>query len=162
MKLYEEIDLIENAINKILYGEEEIDLEALDNLMQAKTETIANGLETLCKIRARKQGEINAIKDEITRLKEKADRETKALDRLESYMQSMFLRSGEKKITAGTFTLSTRTSTSVLLEPEFNVPEYMRTKTVVEPDKTAIKEALKEGKQIAGASLATKENLQIR
>lgn len=162
MKLYEEIDLIESAIADILYGEDEINVEALDNLMQAKTETITNGLEALCKIRARKQGEINAIKDEITRLKEKAERETKALERLESYMHSMFLRSGEKKIIAGTFTLSTRTSTSVWLSPEFNVPEYMRTKTVVEPDKVAIKEALKDGKQIAGASLTTKENLQIK
>lgn len=162
MKLYEEVNMIENAINEILCGEDDIDIEALDNLMQVKQDTIARGLESLCKIRARKQVEIAALKEEANRMKEKADRETRSLERLESYMHNMFLRSGEKKIEAGTFTVSTRISNSVWLAPEFNAPEYMRTKTTTEPDKVAIKEALKAGVEIPGASLTTKENLSIR
>lgn len=162
MKLYEEVDLIENAINEMLYGEEDLDVVALDNLMQAKTETIERGLESLCKIRARKQADVTALKDEAKRMAEKAAREEKALDRLESYMLSMLARSGEKKLTAGTFTVGTRASTSVWVAPDFNNPAYMRTTTTTAPDKTAIKEALKNGVAIDGAYLTTKDNLAIK
>ncbi len=162
MKLYEEVELIENAINDMLYGEDEIDIEALDNLMQAKADTIASGMESLCKIRARKQADVVALKEEATRMKEKADREAKSLERLEQYMLSMLKRSGEAKLTAGTFTVGTRMSNSVWLDADFNNPEYMRTKTTVEPDKVAIKDALKNGVIIPGASITTKENLAVR
>lgn len=162
MKLYEEVEMIENAINEILYGEQEPDTDALNNLMQAKADTIANGLEYLCKIRARKENDIAALKAEATRMKEKAEREEKALLRLESYMTDMLKRSGEKKLTAGTFTIGTRESTSVWLSDDFNVPEYMRTTTTTAPDKGAIKEALKNGAVIPGAALAVKENLAIK
>ena len=162
MTLYDEINLIEDAINDMLYGEEELNIEALDNLMQAKTDTIANGLEALCKIRARKQSDIAALKAEATRMKEKADREERSLERLEDYILSMLKRSGESKVNAGTFTVGTRTSNSVWVAPDFNNPEYMRTTTTTAPDKVAIKEALKNGIKIDGASITTKENLAIK
>ena len=108
MKLYEEVEMIETAINEILYGEGDIDVEALDNLMQVKADTIANGLENLCKIRVRKQADVNALKEEATRMKEKADREAKSLERLEDYIYSMLKRSGEPKLNTGTFTVGTR------------------------------------------------------
>lgn len=161
-KLYEEVEMIENAINDMLYGEEEIDVTALDNLIKAKTETIANGLEYLCKIRARKESDIAALKAEATRMKEKAEREAKALVRLEEYILSMLKRSGESKVNAGTFTVGTRISNSVWVAPDFNNPEYMRTTTTTAPDKLAIKEALKNGIKIDGASITTKENLAIK
>lgn len=162
MKLYEEVNLIEDAINNILYGEEDIDTVALDNLMQAKTETITNGLEALCKIRARKENDIAALKAEAKRMTEKAEREEKALTRLESYMMDMLLRSGETKLTTGTFTVSTRASTSVYVAPDFNNPEYMRTTTTSAPDKLKIKEALQAGISIDGAGLQIKTNLAVK
>ena len=160
--LYSEVEMIESAINDMLYGEEDIDITALDNLMQAKTDTIERGLESLCKIRARKQGEITALLDEIKRLSEKSEREAKALVRLEEYILSMLKRSGESKVNAGTFTVGTRISNSVWVSPDFNNPEYMRTTTTTAPDKLAIKEALKNGIKIDGASITTKENLAIK
>lgn len=162
MHLYQEIDMIEDAINDMLYGEEELNIDALDELLKIKADTIANGLEALCKIRARKQGEITALLDEIKRLSEKSEREAKALVRLEEYILSMLKRSGESKVNAGTFTVGTRISNSVWVAPDFNNPEYMRTTTTTAPDKLAIKEALKNGIKIDGASITTKENLAIK
>ena len=162
MKLYEEVEMIESAISDLLYGEEEPDKTALDNLIHAKVDTIANGLEALCKIRTRKLSDVAVLRDEAKRILEKADRELKALDRLDDYILSMLKRSGESKLNTGTFTVGTRISNSVYLVPDFNVPEYMRTKTTTEPDKIAIKEALKNGIVIDGASLTTKENLAIK
>lgn len=162
MKLYEEVDLIEDAINNILYGEEEIDIEALDILLKTKTETIERGLESLCKVRARKEADIAALKAEATRMREKAESEERALVRLEQYMLDMFKRSGEKKLTAGTFTIGTRTSNSVWVSPDFNDPKYMRTTTTTAPDKLALKEALKAGAKIDGAYMVEKENLAVK
>jgi hypothetical protein len=162
MTLYEEVEVVENAINDMLYGENDLDIDALDNLMQAKQDTIERGLESLCKIRARKESDVAALKAETTRLKEKAEREERALTRLEQYMMNLLKRSGEKKVTAGTFTVGTRLSNSVYLSADFNVPEYMRTTTTTAPDKLAIKEALKNGVVIPGAALTTKENLAVK
>ena len=162
MKLYEEVNMIEDAINELLYADGDIDIDAIDNLVQAKQETIANGLESLCKIRARKQSEIDALRAESNRLSEKAERESNALLRLEQYIMSMLARSGEKKITAGTFTVGTRVSSSVWVSPEFNNPEFMRTNTTTAPDKVALKQALQEGRVIDGAYLVNKENLNIK
>lgn len=160
--LYDEVDMIENAINDILYGDDEISLDALDNLVQVKQETLARGLESLCKIRARKELTIAALKAEIARLTGRAATETHALERLENYIMDVYKRSGEKKVEAGTFVVSTRVSTSVWVSPEFNNPEFMRTNTTTTPDKMAIKEALKSGRAIDGATLTQKENLQIK
>lgn len=162
MKLYEEIELIENAINDILYADGDIDMDALNNLMAAKTETIERGMESLCKIRARKMADLTAIKTEAQRLLDKADREIKALERLEQYMMDMLARSGQPKLTAGTFTVGTRASTSVYVAPDFNNPEYMRTATTSAPDKVKIKEAIQAGAVIDGAHLVTKTNLAVK
>ena len=162
MTLYDEVNLLEDAINNILYGEEEIDVEALDILLKTKTETIERGLESLCKVRARKEADIAALKAEATRMREKAESEERALVRLEQYMLDMFKRSGEKKLTAGTFTIGTRTSNSVWVSPDFNDPKYMRTTTTTAPDKIALKEALKAGAKIDGAYMVEKENLAVK
>lgn len=161
-KIYEDIDMIESAIDGILYGEDEIDLEALDNLMKAKAETVANGLEYLCKIRANKLATIAAIKAEGVRLAGRLATEDKALDRLEGYIMDVFKRSGEKSVDAGTFRVGTRISNSVWVAPDFNVPEFMRTKTTTEVDKLALRDALKAGQSIDGAYMVSKTNLSIK
>ena len=162
MTLYEEVDAIENAIAEMLYGDDELNIDALDTLLSARDATIQSGMESLCKIRARRIADIDAIKAEILRLGEKSARETRALARLENYIMNVLKRSGEPKITAGTFTVGTRKSTSVYVAPDFNNPEYMRVKTTTEPDKTAIRDALKSGAEIPGAYLTEKENLAIK
>jgi hypothetical protein len=162
MSLYSDVELIENAINEMLYGEEDIDIAALDNLLNAKTETIERGVETLCKIRARKESDIAALKAEATRMREKAESEERALVRLEQYIMDMYKRSGQQKLTAGTFTVGKRISTAVWVSPNFNNPEFMRTTTTSAPDKVAIKEALKSGRVIDGANLVERENLSVK
>lgn len=164
MSVYNEVEQIELAINEVLQGDEngDISLEALDILFQAKMTTIQNGLETLSKIRANKIANIEALKAEAARMADKAKSEAKKLEGLENYMLDLLKKSGESKIEAGTFTVGTRKSQSVWTAPDFNVEGFMRTKTTVEPDKTAIKDALKAGQTIEGAFLVDKENLSVR
>lgn len=164
MKLYEEINAIEDAINSILFSEldDEEQQEALDNLMKAKTETIANGLEALCKIRARKQADIIALKTEAERLNTRAKQEERSLASLQEYMLSLLNRSGQPKVSAGTFNVGSRTSTVVFLDETFNDERYMRTTTKTEPDKVAIKEALQSGEHIEGANLYSVKHISIK
>lgn len=162
MSLYSDVEMLENAIDGLLYGDDPLDIAALDNLFQAKQQTIERGLESLCKVRARKEADIAALKAEATRMREKAESEERALVRLEQYMLDMFKRSGEKKLTAGTFTIGTRLSNSVWVSPDFNDPKYMRTTTTTAPDKLALKNALKSGIEISGAYLLEKENLAVK
>lgn len=162
MRLYDEIEMIENAINDILYADGDVDMDALNNLIAAKTETIERGLESLCKIRARKKADIETLKAESKRMDEKADREEKALTRLEQYMMDMLLRSGQTKLTTGTFTVGVRTSKSVWCAPDFNNPDYMRVTTTSAPDKLKIKDALESGIDIPGTGLQVKTNLAVK
>ena len=125
-------------------------------------DTIAHGLESLCKIRANKLATIDAIKAEIARLRERLAREDRALTGLEGYIMDVFQRSGQKSVDAGTFRVGTRISNSVWVDPNFNVPEFMRTTTTSEPDKIAIRDAIKEGRTIEGAYMVSKTNLSIK
>lgn len=162
--IYKEIEAIELAIDQVLQGDDEgnINLEALDILFKTKMDTIQNGLETLCKIRANKMATIEALKAEATRMSDKAKSEAKKLDGLENYMLSLLNASGEQKIDAGTFTVGQRRSQSVWTEPDFNLDGFMRVKETREPDKVALKDALKAGQVIPGAHLVEKTNLSIK
>ena len=51
-------------------------------------------------------------------------------------------------------------SVSVLVEPEFLPSEYVKTK--IEADKTLIKAAIKEGKEIDFAEIVNKQSIQIK
>lgn len=163
--IYADVDAIQSAIDSVIDGYEEFTPEVEESLailMKTKIDTIANGIEWLCKIRANKTTDIAGIKNEIARLQTQLKRAEKTIDWAESYVYSLLKASGEPKLTAGTFNVSTRKSTSVYVEPTFDNAEYMREKITRDPDKVALKEALKNGAEIPGAYLVEKENISIR
>jgi phosphoribosyl-ATP pyrophosphohydrolase len=92
-------------------------------------------------------------------LKAKADKTAEKLsDRIASAMQEF----GITKVEGETITLSFRKSTAIEIEAEeqLNV-EFMKFSKPV-PDKTAIKKAIEEGREVIGARLVTNQNLQIK
>lgn len=77
------------------------------------------------------------------------------------YMQAIE-QSGLQGIKGSVYRLSIRGTDVVKITDELVLPaEYVRTKTTIEPDKTAIKAALKEGVEIPGAELAKSYSLQV-
>lgn len=137
--------------------------EVSDNYEQAvelKDEIIALGLEKLCKVRANIKAEIEAFKSEEKRLNDRRKTLEKSLERAENYLMLIHKQSGNDKDVAGSFTISTRKSESVNLVDNFENENYGRYE--FKPDKTLIKQALKSGIEIDGASLEVKENLQVR
>ena len=106
---------------------------------------------------------IDAIDSEIDRLtaikKAKTNKIKSLKDRLSNAMQFL----GIDKYDLTLFNLSFRKSESVeVLEVELLDDEFKRSKTVVEADKTAIKKAIKDGRQVAGATIKESISLQVK
>jgi len=108
-----------------------------------------------------KESFITLINLEIDRLTALKKREQKTIERLENALLNAVKLFG--KFTVGFTTFGTRKSTSVEVTANVNdLPkEYKTVKVTEAPDKTAIKEALKNGIEIKGCSLVENENLKI-
>lgn len=162
MSIYNDVQAAEDLIRQsydlttgeILDEQQMVDAEAL------KAEIIAQGLEKLCKVRANKLADIASLKMEISRLSERAKRADAEVERLEDYINTIYQQGGELVQTAGSFTISNRKSTQVIVEPGFYDERFIKTTTSV--DKTELKKALTSGEIITGAHLQTNYNLQIR
>lgn len=104
----------------------------------------------------------DALKAEAARLASKARTAANRIAFLkERYLDAM-QRNGLQKIRGQVYALSVRKTDIVNILNEAKLPpEYIRVKTTAEPDKTAIKAALKEGQAIPGAELTKSYSLQV-
>lgn len=99
--------------------------------------------------------------EEIKRLQGVKNAAKKIQDTLKSRLSDAMQLFDKSKVEVGTFTLSFRKSTSVLIEDEASIPSrYVVVST--SPDKTKIKTDLSEGVDVPGASLVENRNLQIK
>lgn len=165
MKLYELTRQRQDLLNYIeSLDEEELQLsdavgdtlEALDGAILDKAETIAKYIRTL-------EEESAAIKSEEDRLKKRRSVQDAKVERMKTYLHDMLDEAQLDKVKGTLFTIGFRKSTSVNVLDLDTLPEALkRTKTIVEADKTAIKDALKQGLDVPGAVLVDKRNLSIR
>lgn len=133
-----------------------IDPEALDNLLMQKDEKIEN---VACWIK-NLLSDADAIKAEKDALAERESRLRKKADSLQKYLSDAL--NGQKFSTARC-DVSFRRSETVKVDNVNLIPaELLRVKTTVEADKTAIKAAIKEGREISGCKLIENLNIQIR
>lgn len=102
----------------------------------------------------------NALKAEIDRLNERKKMFIRQQDSLKQLLD--FLLSGEKLKTAR-FTFSYRTSQSVNITDESLIPaEFLTVKETFTPNKKAIKEALSNFDEVAGAEIQVKKSLSVK
>ena len=107
--------------------------------------------------------EVNAVNEEIKRLTDIKKRNEKAIERMETAISNAMQLYGIEKVDSSFLKLSFRKSESVEIVNEAQLaPEYLTTKTTTTPNKTAIKEAIKQGVEVEGAVLSTNFNLQIK
>lgn len=138
-----------------------LNADELDALKMARDEKI-EGLAMLVK-------ELNAEADEIKNERDVLDARMKRKQRkaegLKKYLQSAL--AGAKFETARC-EIGYRKSQQVILTGEFddwakdNAPDLLNVSTVYKPDKLAIKEAIKGGRQIEGATLIDNVSMQIK
>ena len=131
-------------------------LEALDEAIQDKAEAVASFIFSL-------QADSAALKQEEQRLAERRRLNDAKIERMKTYLVDALDDAGVDKVKSSRFTIGFRKSQAVDVLDLDTVPESLkRTKTIVEADKTAIKQAFKQGINVPGALLIDKRNLSIK
>ena len=110
---------------------------------------------------------LNATADEIDKEIERLTKMRKAvagtIDRLKDGLKAAWLSAGIVKTESLNVTISFRKSEQVAIDNEADLPaEYKREIVTIKPDKTAIKAAIKSGKEVSGAHIEECLNIQIR
>lgn len=127
-------------------------LEALKEERERKLENVALFYkETLV--------EVEALKNEADKLKERARIAQNRADGLKAFLSSSL--NGEPLQTARV-AVTYRKSQSVDIDEELLAKKYFVRKVEEKPDKKAILERLKNGERIRGAELIEKKNIQIK
>lgn len=160
--LYEIKNEYLNVLNNIEFDEEtgEIlnleELEEMESAFDEKTEAVALYIKEQVAL-------AEAIKAEEKSLYERRKRMENKSERLKTYLAESLVEVGRDKFETPKCKLSFRKSTSVEIPDESLIPkEYLKETITYNPDKTLIKEDIKNGVIVEGASLVEKRNLQIK
>lgn len=165
-KLYEIDDVLRQAIAA---AEQAVDTETgelpedwAEFLTTVQMERDEKALGVACYVREL-LAEADAVKAEKDRLTKRQRALENQAERVKAYLAA-FVPQGEK-LKDGRVQVSWRKSESVQVDvPAEQLPTmYQRViPEQREPDKTALKDAIKTGAQIPGVQLVTKQNIQIR
>lgn len=107
----------------------------------------------------------NLLAEHIKTMQAKLKAAKNRKENLKAYLAHHMQAAGITEIKAqdGTFQASFRKSEAVEVYDEAQIPdEFMREKITFEVNKTAIKEAVKTGREVPGAKLEVRQNLQIK
>jgi hypothetical protein len=149
----------QDLLNQIETDEGEISQEQLQAIVSAHTQSIEK-LKSLCGFLRYLEHGIAACKAEKDRISQMQKNAEIRLERIKDYLTPFVKEKGT--INVDTFSLSVRKSVAVELEPGFANPYFCKLVKELVPDKRAIKEALTNQEEIAGARLVTNFNLQIK
>lgn len=128
-------------------------LEELEMAREQKIENVGLYIKNL-------EAEATAVENQEKIFADRKKRIRKKIDGLKGFLG--YALNGEKFKT-DRVVMSFRPSESVNITDEYLVPdEYCNFTTVRKPDKKVIKDALKNGKEIMGAELIKKNNVQIK
>lgn len=172
MKLYELDGQIELALNTyysmfdddwVLNASEEEFLQVQKQLEELQNKR-SDFIEWLLKNRANNISNINWIDEEIKRLSEMKVRIQKKVDSAENFIEKIAKQNYTwKAINYGNWQVWFRKSTSTIIDNEEDIPqEYKKEKISISIDKTEIKKAIQEWKEIKWARLQENLNLTIK
>jgi len=107
--------------------------------------------------------DVSAIDEEIKRLQSIKKAKTNVIDRMKESVVTAMGIYGIEKVSTPTLSLSLRKSESIEIVNESQIPDGFKTKKItVAPDKTRIKQAIKDGDEVQGVVLSINYNLQIK
>lgn len=107
------------------------------------------------------ESEVDIIETEIKRLNALKKTRINAVDKLKNNISDAMQLFGIIEVKAPTFKMNFRKSESVEIYDGLS-QEYITEKISYQPDKIAIKNAIKEGKTVNGAGIIINYNLQIK
>lgn len=163
--LYEIDSRIQQILDNIYDSADEngevgdIDLTELHELQEArevKLENIALYAKNLA-------SEASAIKEEEITLAERRKRLERKSERLKAILINAMEYDGKKKLSTARFEVTIRYSEKTIITNIDEIPdEYITMKVERNPDKTAIKAAIKAGQEIAGAEIEINPSITIK
>jgi len=108
------------------------------------------------------ESDIDTIDEEIKRLQALKQSRSKTIDTLKNTIKSAMELYGIEEIKTATLKINFRKSESIDVNPNLIDDEYCNVKVVKTPNKAIIKDAIKAGKEVFGASLNINWNIQIK
>lgn len=137
---------------------------SLEKQLDALGGALVDKVEACGVVMTEQDAEAEALDREIKRLQARKRAVEGGRERLAEYVRRCLVEAGERKVKGPRLTVSLRASTSVQVTVEAAaLPEGMRrTKSVVEPDKGAIKAALERGEAVEGCALVTRDSVVLR
>ena len=162
MKLYEikkEYDELLSLLDDADEQEEKNIMHQLHALEWERSEK----LENIAKYMQRLDGQMDVLDKEIARLNSLKKTHERKKDSLKKYVCFNLISDWIMKMDTDLFRFSFRNSQSVEVIDEESIPqEYIKEKVTTSIDKVAIKKAIKEWKDVQGAVINEKQNLQIK
>jgi len=156
--------ILDDFDNLFVNGEptqEEID--AMNERLSINAQEFEAKAEAYAAVIAQKKSRAEFLEKEAKKLKTMADSELNQAERLRARIEWAMKEQGLDKVELPHFKLRFSKSESVKIVDQSLLPaEFVRTKTVNEPNKTAIKEAIKAGNVVAGAEIETKQSLIVK
>lgn len=157
--LYEIKEMYQNLIQLIESGADPEDfktaLEVIEDEMTIKAESYKVVMDRI-------EADIAMIKSEEARLSDQRKSMEKSIEQMKQSLFSAMKETGTQKMKSPHYTFSIqKNAPSVSITPGITLDDkWMRIKR--DPDKAAMKEALKAGEVIPGVSLVQTESLRIR
>lgn len=149
-----------NLVNSIIDNNGELSPELSQALAINETELKEKAINYGYVIRSFEY-ENDIIDAEIKRLKALKEQKEKAIQKLKDAVSDAMNLYGIEKVESPALKLSFRKSESIEISENLD-KRFMIEKVILQPDKVAIKEAIKKGEQVEGAVLVINQNLQIK
>ena len=143
--------------------EREEDAEVKQDLQELIAVELKNKSNNIVYVIKNLEGNNAAIDAEIERLQQLKKRNSSNIEKIKSNILWFMQQNNVDTIKSDLATFSLRKSESTDIENIEQIPqEFITVKQTFVPDKTAIKKAIKEGREVAGAKVITNYNLQIK
>lgn len=163
MKLWEIKNEIEKCFTETVDEEtgeilDEVNLAYLEELQMAFDDKIDN----ICCLIKNLDAEVKAFKTEESNLKKRRMQKENASQRLKDYVKAVL--NGQKfESVRSKISYKTSKSTEVDMDLFMNNKDYdLYVKTEITPNKTAIKKALEDGKELIGAEIVENQSMIIK
>lgn len=140
----------------------EADLSLVTALAERQEEWDKKAVSVACVFRAlgEDSDRIGREIERLTAIKKRLDRER---ERVKEGLDAACRALGVESVKGMYANISYRASEQTVIDDERSLPEeYLTVKTTYTPNKTAIKEAIKAGKEVPGAHIERKKNIQIK
>jgi hypothetical protein len=139
---------------------EEIDEKTFNDTLEAMG--AGEKVESYCKIIKQFQSDVEMFKGEIDRLTARKKAAENGVERMKDALLAFLQLTGQDKVKAGSFAVSTATTQAVFIADEMAIPCKYLVEQPPKIDKIGIKNALKAGEEVNGAALIDNKGVRIR